>query len=322
MSVTPIPALLDVSLRRHGIDPSVVQVLPGTLRSVVCRGTEVTSLDALRAAATGRRPWRPPAVVTSPLNDREAAVAELVAAGKRTPEIATVLGVSERTITSARQALRTKAVVVADDHPEEIRVVGAPTLLRDLVHDCLVGSGFPVARLAGSGPTTDVVVLVEPTARDLLGTGDCRTVVVGEVPRSVGLVNAIARGLIAVLDAGVAPAELCDAVDAARHGRPTLSAGVITRLVDELWRPSDRPTLLTERERAVLDGVARLESVKQTAKRLGLSAKTVENHRQQAYRKLGVRSAHEARARYSVVAPPQGPSDPPASSSSSVRSDR
>jgi DNA-binding NarL/FixJ family response regulator len=58
-----------------------------------------------------------------------------------------------------------------------------------------------------------------------------------------------------------------------------------------VWqRPRELPAGLTERELEVLLVLARGESNKQIADRLGISAKTVGHHVQHVYQKAGVRS--------------------------------
>ena len=54
--------------------------------------------------------------------------------------------------------------------------------------------------------------------------------------------------------------------------------------------------VLSNRDRDMLDAISAGESMKQTARRLGVSQKTVENLRRQLYQKLGARSAAEAAA--------------------------
>ena len=56
-----------------------------------------------------------------------------------------------------------------------------------------------------------------------------------------------------------------------------------------------RPRIeLTARQRSVLELIVRGESVKQTARTLGIAVKTVENTQSRLYRRLGVRNRSQA----------------------------
>jgi DNA-binding NarL/FixJ family response regulator len=76
-----------------------------------------------------------------------------------------------------------------------------------------------------------------------------------------------------------------------------LSSRDVRRMLDILRR--DRGTLrprieLTARQRSVLELIVRGESVKQTARTLGIAVKTVENTQSRLYRRLGVRNRSQA----------------------------
>lgn len=62
---------------------------------------------------------------------------------------------------------------------------------------------------------------------------------------------------------------------------------------EAVGRPEGAPETLSERERFVLEQVARGFSSKEIAQRLGLSPKTVETHRSRAAGKLGLRRKSE-----------------------------
>ena len=62
------------------------------------------------------------------------------------------------------------------------------------------------------------------------------------------------------------------------------------------WAPSPSPEMpkLTAREFDILGSIARGHTVRQTARTLGIAAKTVENTQARLFRKLGVRNRTEA----------------------------
>jgi DNA-binding CsgD family transcriptional regulator len=62
------------------------------------------------------------------------------------------------------------------------------------------------------------------------------------------------------------------------------------------WSPSPSPEMpkLTAREYDILGSIARGHTIRQTARTLGIAAKTVENTQARLFRKLGVRNRMEA----------------------------
>lgn len=86
--------------------------------------------------------------------------------------------------------------------------------------------------------------------------------------------------------------DLVTAIAAVMQGRPYYSPPVQRELTELLRaRPAPRPTdTLTDREREVLKLVATGLSTKEIASQLDISTRTVETHRANLMRKLGVRS--------------------------------
>ncbi|WP_258128369.1 response regulator [Achromobacter anxifer] len=78
--------------------------------------------------------------------------------------------------------------------------------------------------------------------------------------------------------------EIVTAIDAVMAGRNYFSAAVAVRL-SQATAPA---TMLTQRERDVLRHIASGEANKQIAQALGLSVRTVETHRLNIKRKLGI----------------------------------
>lgn len=93
--------------------------------------------------------------------------------------------------------------------------------------------------------------------------------------------------------------ELADAIRRVSHGSTYLSpdiAGVVVKdYVERLSAPSDDTafSVLTDREREVLQLVAEGNTTKQIAKMLHVSVKTIESHRQNIMDKLEIRSVAE-----------------------------
>lgn len=89
--------------------------------------------------------------------------------------------------------------------------------------------------------------------------------------------------------------ELARAVRAVAAGQTYLSPGVAGEVVQDYVRRlaasgGQEPSVLSPRERQVLQLVAEGSSTKEIAARLGVSVKTIETHRRQVMEKLGVHS--------------------------------
>jgi len=101
--------------------------------------------------------------------------------------------------------------------------------------------------------------------------------------------------------------ELQQAIRTVMAGRPYLSASITGALVEDFVRQTgapDRPPasplrMLTAREQEVLRMIAEGKRVKEIAHLLGISAKTVESHRQNIMDKLEIHSTIEL-ARYAL----------------------
>jgi DNA-binding NarL/FixJ family response regulator len=85
--------------------------------------------------------------------------------------------------------------------------------------------------------------------------------------------------------------ELAEAIRTVARGEMVLSPAVTRRLMSQFRtrrERDDQAVLLTDRERQVLNFLAGGATSKELAQRLGLSTKTVENHRSRILEKLGV----------------------------------
>ena len=97
-----------------------------------------------------------------------------------------------------------------------------------------------------------------------------------------------------------ADSDLMDAVRAVERGEPFLTPEAQQALIkDVLGRNDDPKEELTPREQEVVTLVAEAHTNREIAELLGLSEKTVENHRANAMRKLGMRDRVEL-VRYAI----------------------
>jgi DNA-binding NarL/FixJ family response regulator len=149
-----------------------------------------------------------------------------------------------------------------------------------------------------------VVVLVDPDGGDWESVGDLHlraVLVTTEAPDQADIATAVLRGVDAVVNAASVPDQLVSAFYAVRDGFLMLNAAQARPLIDAAFtRLSESrtawPVELTPRERDILLSIDSGHSVRQTARQLGISARTVENHQSRLFRKLGVRNRAEALA--------------------------
>jgi DNA-binding NarL/FixJ family response regulator len=98
--------------------------------------------------------------------------------------------------------------------------------------------------------------------------------------------RALRAGVRGYVLKGVGVADLCDAIRRVRRGELYLSPPIAELVREAATDAAEDP--LTAREREVLALVAEGYTARQIAERLGLSPKTVENHRANIMEKLGV----------------------------------
>ncbi len=191
-------------------------------------------------------------------------------------------------------------------------LLGPAGTVRDLVGAVLTWQGFSVGTLdpetvtappGAPGPAPSdpaVLVLVGPTAEDWdlarrLGRGVV-LVADGRLDDQA-VVEAVVQGADALVHTDASPIELAEAVDAVRRGDTVLTPAQARLLaaVARTGHVAARAGLrLTPREQAILQSVERGESVKQTARTLGIASKTVENLQSRLFRKLGARNRAHA----------------------------
>ena len=178
-------------------------------------------------------------------------------------------------------------------------VVGGTALAREAAAAVLRAAGITV----GPPQPDAVVVLVDPTATDWNVSHDLggRVVVLSTgVLDADAVLAAVLRGADAVVEADGPSERLSHAVATVAAGGTDLSPALVRRVADALRAQSqgDGPTIsLTPRERDILASIDAGETVKQTARSLGIAPKTVENLQGRLFRKLGARNRAQAVAR-------------------------
>ena len=197
-------------------------------------------------------------------------------------------------------------IAVGDDHP--VFRLGMTALLSSLDGvEVVIQAASRAEALEAIGPDVDVVVMdlhlgddsgVE-TTRDLVrALPDVRVLVVTMLEDDESVVASVRAGARGYLLKGATPTEVERAVRAVANGEVILGPQVAARAVTFLsgaraGGPVPFPEL-TDREREVLDLVARGYDNTTISRRLVLSPKTVRNHVANVLTKLGVPNRAEA----------------------------
>lgn len=191
---------------------------------------------------------------------------------------------------------------MSTERATSVQLLKGSELTRDLLAHVLRDAGFHVNSELSLWAPTDVTVVIaeDEDALHALGEHSAGPVVlVAPIePDDERIAELVLDGADAVVGVQATPEELTDAVRTVAEGGTVIHprpARVLSQLA-RAQRPVDeqeRPTL-TKREIDILLSIGRGESVKQTARALGISAKTVENLQSRLFRKLQVRNRAQA----------------------------
>ena len=291
-------------------------------------------LAAVLTAVRAERRARMCPAAERDLTERELEVLRLLATGSTTRQAAEALRLSPHTVENHKRRIFEKLGVQSQAHavayaarkglllePEPAAavpppvpagakplahglVLGQPRLVRELLACALASRGVRIVvpePAAPPGREKLVAVLANPSPRDwdtarALGA---RVVLVSHRPLGVdGLVEAVLRGADAVVPSTKTFEQLVRAICLVSQGHTLLDARLARALVDaartRLAARSRPVPELTAREREILLSIDRGDSVRQTARALGISVKTVENLQSRLFRKLGARNRAQA----------------------------
>jgi DNA-binding NarL/FixJ family response regulator len=176
------------------------------------------------------------------------------------------------------------------------RLLGAQGLRRELLAAWLRSGGIPVE----DGPAAEVTILAEPTDSDWVNAAATEQPIVLLSCAPVDearAVDAVLRGADAVIHADGDVQLLAEILQSVVHGGTVLEPGqahAVAQVARSTTLARPAPPRLTSREQEILRSIERGESVKQTARALGISSKTVENLQSRLFRKLGVRNRAHA----------------------------
>jgi two-component system nitrate/nitrite response regulator NarL len=177
-----------------------------------------------------------------------------------------------------------------------IQIVGQVSTAIDLVDVCL--------RHDVDVAVTDITLAddeLEPHLEALMATG-VRVLVLCDDRSPERLTALLAMGVSGYLFHDSTPEQVAEAALAVASGAVALDPVAATTILDQWRRLRSRPMSLyararavpTPREQEVLAAMADGLATKAIARRLGVSAKTVENHKTRLFDKLGVRTQAHA----------------------------
>jgi len=182
-------------------------------------------------------------------------------------------------------------------------VMSARALRGEAIAQVLEHAAIHVLRGEASA-AADVLVLVDADSAvwsRARAAGRPAIAVVAEVPTGEELLEFVESGAVGVLSRASTEPELVGTVARVAAGESGLTRRQSKQLVDALRIRKDRhstpPPAVTRRESQILVAIEAGLSVKETARRLEISPRTVENTQRLLFRKLGVRTRSQAVAR-------------------------
>lgn len=183
------------------------------------------------------------------------------------------------------------------------QLIGQPGLAAEVVRHLLEGSGTRIVDHDGDAvdAAAEVLVLVEPAPEhwaSVEGSGIPIVLVQTERADDADVVDHVLAGADAVLHCDSHPDHVLAVLGEVSRGGSVMDP-VQMRAVAGLARAANaRPgVVLSRREREILTSIAEGNAVKQTARQLGISPKTVENLQGRLFRKLSARNRAQAVAR-------------------------
>lgn len=196
---------------------------------------------------------------------------------------------------------------MAAEGRETIALLGQRGLIKEIVAQTLHARGHRVvSKLLSTDPygvdidiDIDIAMLIDPRSEDwdvasMIGT-PIVVMLDGTVSHDVAI-DLLLAGADAVVSTSNDHATIQRAIDTVATGEVLLPRALAEAVLQRLRATSARgPSIeLTRREREILDSIARGDAIKQTARGLGITVKTVQNLQSRLFRKLGSRNRAQA----------------------------
>jgi DNA-binding NarL/FixJ family response regulator len=194
----------------------------------------------------------------------------------------------------------TLRVLIVDDHP--LMRAGIRTLLERTMHDVEIAEaidGLEAIELAAS-KSPDIVLMdismpglngVEAARRVMSIAPASKVIMLSMHQDEQRVVESIRAGAAGYLMKDAAVAEVATAIDTVLRGEVFISATArktVTQMLANNETETSPLSLLTTRQREILQLIAEGQSTKEIGYRLSLSAKTVETHRRLLMDRLGI----------------------------------
>ena len=194
-----------------------------------------------------------------------------------------------------------RRILIVDDHDAIRR--GLRQLLEGTHYYRVVGEAADGQTALELAITTRPDIAIVDFTLPLINGVDLSKALIRKLPRievlmytmhaQENLINDVFRaGVRAFVLKSDPAANVIAALDALSVHRPYFSVPISDKLLDQLVasKPSSEVSILTDRERQVVQQVAEGYTNREIAPRLGISLKTVETHRGNAMHKLGMRT--------------------------------
>ena len=198
---------------------------------------------------------------------------------------------------------------MAETPTPTIAVLGRRGLILEVVAQVVAGRGYTLATSAQLHDRSDAIgitILVDPKPEDWRTAGGLAGSIIVMLDHEVDdevAVESLLAGADAVISASDDPAVIERALDIVAAGEVMLPRRiaqiVLNRLRDE--NHAAAAVELTAREREILHSIAEGDAIKQTARKLGITVKTVQNLQSRLFRKLEARNRTQAITRAHVL---------------------
>lgn len=183
-----------------------------------------------------------------------------------------------------------------------IAILGRRGLILEVVAQVVGARGYPLAtsaQLHDRSDAIDITILVDPKPEDWRTAGALTASIIVMLDHEVDdevAVQSLLAGADAVISASDDPAMIERALDIVAAGEVMLPRRIAQTVLNRLRHANlaGAAVELTAREQQILHSIAEGDAIKQTARKLGITVKTVQNLQSRLFRKLEARNRAQA----------------------------
>ena len=185
---------------------------------------------------------------------------------------------------------------MADAQRATIAVLGQRGLIKDVIAQTVHARGYSVVTASDleNGGKADVAILLDPRSDDWDAASALGTPIIVMLDTEVSeqeAIDVLLAGADAVISTNDDHVAVGRAVDTVASGGVLLPRALAEALLRRVRQSGARPHIeLTRREREILESIASGDAIKQTARKLGITVKTVQNLQSRLFRKLDARN--------------------------------